>query len=348
MTPTLAPVATTILDTPSASWSGAYAVFQVRPSYSGPTVKARRSSDGATLDFYADRNGSFGTSLAGTGTPLTAWLNGTTGYVVVWYDQSGAGNHATQTDPNSQPIVDTVSKRIDFTAQGGQAFLNLPSGTVPEQTSYTVTAKHGQVNAHMGPVLFGGNCFSPPDSQNEVYRQANFFGVCNPAGTGPGSGDGYITGWFGDNMGIKGTYTPGNIVTYGYNGTARYVYVNGQSMGSEVSSGLWNGQSGNEKIGKDCWYSPRTCYLDGQLYFLHVFKRNLTLSDQAVVEGGISPGTMSVCILVHSCAQSLRRRAHARTHTNRYTHTHTLPSIHPSLPRCCHMPLHRTDIFLLR
>jgi hypothetical protein len=55
-------------------------------------------------------------------------------------------------------------------------------------------------------------------------------------------------------------------------------------MGSESASG-WNGQIGQESIGKDSYSN----YLNGQLYFLHIFKSSLTLNDRAIVEGGISP-----------------------------------------------------------
>jgi len=120
-------------------------------------VQVRRGTDGATLDFYADRNGSLGTSLSGTGTPLISWLDGATGHVSVWYDQSGAGHHATQTDPNLQPILDAANQLVDFSVQSGQAFMNLPDGTVPQMTPYTVTVKHGVINGGSCPTwLFGG------------------------------------------------------------------------------------------------------------------------------------------------------------------------------------------------
>jgi len=58
-------------------------------------------------------------------------------------------------------------------------------------------------------------------------------------------------------------------------------------MGSAPASG-WNGQPGNEVIGKDAGRASASDNFNGQLYFLHIFKSSLTQSDRAIVEGGIS------------------------------------------------------------
>lgn len=81
----------------------------VNPFYTGPLFNIRRSSDNATSDFYSDVSQSFvGTTSTG-GTTLTAWLNGATGYVTKWYDQSGNGNHATQATNANQPNMSVQS-----------------------------------------------------------------------------------------------------------------------------------------------------------------------------------------------------------------------------------------------
>ena len=60
-------------------------------------------------DFYADRLGNLLTAPV-TGQPLANWLGGATGYVTTWYDQSGAGNHATQATAANQPIITKATK----------------------------------------------------------------------------------------------------------------------------------------------------------------------------------------------------------------------------------------------
>jgi hypothetical protein len=85
---------------------GAYAAFCVSSSYTGATMTVRKDSDNVTSDFYADAYGNLGTALNGTGTSINSWLGSATGYVSEWYDQSGKGNHATQTTTTQQPGID--------------------------------------------------------------------------------------------------------------------------------------------------------------------------------------------------------------------------------------------------
>lgn len=102
--------------------SGAYAAYRVSTLYIGPTMTVRRSSDNVTSDFYADPYGQLGTTINGTGTSLESWLNNVTGFVTQWYDQSGKGNHATQTTSANQPRIDYINHRLDFTTNSGAAF----------------------------------------------------------------------------------------------------------------------------------------------------------------------------------------------------------------------------------
>lgn len=71
---------------------GMYSVKLVNSNYAGPVVSVKRASDSATLDFYSDLAGNLKDS---TGTMYAAWIGSSTGQVMTWYDQSGAGRHAT-------------------------------------------------------------------------------------------------------------------------------------------------------------------------------------------------------------------------------------------------------------
>src|SRR4029079_7977665 len=53
---------------------GAYSLTRLSSTYTGPTIKLRRTSDGAVTDFYADMGGKLGTGLDGTGTSVSSWL----------------------------------------------------------------------------------------------------------------------------------------------------------------------------------------------------------------------------------------------------------------------------------
>ena len=77
--------------------SGAYGLNLLNSSYTGPTLKIRRSSDNTLSDFTADVKGVLRNT---SGTLYSSWIGASTGYIDTWYDQSGTGNHATSPDTN--------------------------------------------------------------------------------------------------------------------------------------------------------------------------------------------------------------------------------------------------------
>jgi hypothetical protein len=73
----------------------AYATRKVVAAYAGDCLRLRRSSDDAESDF-----GFSGDDLDTAA--IATWLSAATGYVVTWYDQSGNGHDATQSDATKQ------------------------------------------------------------------------------------------------------------------------------------------------------------------------------------------------------------------------------------------------------
>jgi Concanavalin A-like lectin/glucanases superfamily len=123
--------------------SSAAGLFSLR-AVSGVTarsVQVVRSSDSAVQDFYADRVGNLLTAPV-TGQSLSRWLGGATGYVATWYDQSGNGNHVSQSTQAVRPTIGTGV--ITFT--GTQWFSNAAttggclSACIGKLTKYTYTA----------------------------------------------------------------------------------------------------------------------------------------------------------------------------------------------------------------
>lgn len=247
---------------PNTTCHGAYAAYRVSTSYTGPTMNIRRSIDNATSDFYASPHGQFGTTVNGAGTSLESWLGASVAYVVTWYDQSGKGNHATQATTSQQPIFDVIDYRVDFTS--GNSFFNLPSGTVPQNVAYTVTMKHNTIASTSGCWL-GAGLF--------VTNQANNFRR---------SVDRYVNYWYGNDFyGNDTVYNAGNTVTYAYDGSYSYIYVNGTPQGvSPIRSG-WNGQAGNEFIGRN---SAGGEYFTGEMYNLFIFKSYLETNERNHIE----------------------------------------------------------------
>lgn len=81
----------------------AYSIRQLSSSFTSPIILVRRSLDGAEQGFTeAEIN---------DGT-LTTWLNGTAGFVVTWYDQSGNGFDASIASASAQPRLANASGNL--------------------------------------------------------------------------------------------------------------------------------------------------------------------------------------------------------------------------------------------
>ena len=104
-------------------FGGASAAFSLRDIGANGTrvVTVRRDSDNATEDFSAEQI---------TNGALAAFVgSGNNGYVNTWYDQSGNGNHATQSDTSEQPqIVDNINgvlDQLDFFGDNLRRYLDI-------------------------------------------------------------------------------------------------------------------------------------------------------------------------------------------------------------------------------
>lgn len=86
-----------VLDDKLDNISFAFSMRLVHSDYTGPLVRLRRVSDNAEQDFCAGQNDIVDIDLINT------WRGGANVFVVTWYDQSGLGRNATQTDTNRQP-----------------------------------------------------------------------------------------------------------------------------------------------------------------------------------------------------------------------------------------------------
>lgn len=254
-----------------ASLNGAYSIKSVFSTYTGPVVQIRRSSDSAIIDFYsdADTNGNLNTS---SGVDYISWLNGATGYVTIWYDQSGKGYHAQQSNVAIQPTVDYTNKVVDFTANGGLSYLQTTPGLVPMKYTYTVCTKHGVIGNLGGGLLGSGQ--QSTNKANNFRRDGSTY-------------NNYW--WFNDLNG--GSYTDDSIVSwvFGTKGTSQaqtsgttLLYVNGSNQTSGFRSG-WNGTYGTyDYIGSTILTGSET--LNGTMSFLTVFKAALSDTDRGIVE----------------------------------------------------------------
>lgn len=87
----------------------ALSIRRIIQGYTGPIISVRNSSDATNTsqDFYTDELQSYLTTGPNkTGSAYSTWIGANTGYITKWYDQSGKGNHATNSANNTtQPII---------------------------------------------------------------------------------------------------------------------------------------------------------------------------------------------------------------------------------------------------
>jgi len=166
------------------SYPGASAAFSARKlssTYNGPCMRIRRNYDNSELDIgFANINGKWvidSPALMNFVTdPYGPWsftgglyqgVNGT-GYVVVWYDQSGNNNHAYQYTSNQQQGVVINGTRTALPDKNGvyqptpylhswfesmaKAPLNL-SSTIPIKTAFTLGQVFNQTSINY--IFFG-------------------------------------------------------------------------------------------------------------------------------------------------------------------------------------------------
>lgn len=261
------------MSTYTSTANGMYSVKWVNIAYTGPIFNFRRSSDNATSDFYASGDGVLGTSIGGSGTSLTTWLNGATAYVVKWYDQSTVGNHATQTTNANQPSYDTSANAVYFNGSSSN-YLNLPNGTVPYGNAvYTVVAKHGTlITSNNDSGILGSGV---PGSNN-----INSFGL--------GSNTKYINYWWGNDL-LSGNYAANNTVSWKYDGSKRYVYINGSAFSNINSSGR-NSSNLNNFIGMGD--TSNRNYINGRLFNIFVYSSVLSDTNRLSAESNIGVNAM--------------------------------------------------------
>jgi hypothetical protein len=140
-----------------------YALRKVSGSYQGPTVRVRRSTDGALADLYFDPKGRlrYGKDLSSGGSgripgesAFWGWLADAVPFVAVWYDQSGNSRDATQSTLANQPVLTYVENAWNIEFQGASEFLSLPDDLASIETITAVSKSAQSVNA-VGFILSG-------------------------------------------------------------------------------------------------------------------------------------------------------------------------------------------------
>ncbi len=127
------------------SCTTAFGLRRLIASYTGPVVRARRDSDNAYSDFFADESGLLTNA---SGTTYTDWLGTATGYLAKWYDQSGTGKDVGQGNAFWQPVLSTTKA---YPPAGMTADTSVLSGNRYGNGTYVVSASssnNGTSNQH--------------------------------------------------------------------------------------------------------------------------------------------------------------------------------------------------------
>jgi len=145
--------------------SGAYSSRLLSSAYSGPVMNIRNGSTNVSADFYSNATGVLTTEPNGQGQTLAQFLYANSiAFITTLYDQTGNGNHASQSNSNKQPFFNTIYQWIDFTNGG---FFNLSNGAYPfGNSAYTYVTKVGTlINTPDFYCPFGGG-YNTQDTAN--------------------------------------------------------------------------------------------------------------------------------------------------------------------------------------
>ena len=198
-------------------FSGAAAAYSVRClTANGPAalcMKVRRDSDDETKNIGFDSNGDLDTAA------IAAHCGSANGYVDTWYDQSGNGHHATQSDTTKQPQIYNGSSVI--TENGRPALDGNGSSTLSTGRNYASTfSAYAVVHA-------------PSDATGYTYSGTNERGLLTIPNFGGSAYRVQISSGTGLQVQPAGDAPAHNLVSAVYNGTSSTIH----HQGSLVASG---------------------------------------------------------------------------------------------------------------
>ena len=264
-----------------ASSVGAFSLRAINGT-TAKAVQVKRQSDNVTQDFWADRLGNLLTAPI-TGTPISTWLAGSTGNVVTWYDQSGAGQHMTQTTASLQPTINltTSPASIVFTGNGqtsGQYFQNTIPFTFNFGTNYQYSIR-AVVNNTVGGCLMSKGTSGITWTTNGQKKW--WLGTLNGGETTTGGypnlvgfGEGYVRGQSAITS-SKSSFTWASSafssVTLYENASSVTVNYNRASAKTDAGSYLYIGAGG------------QASYYNGNVYEIEIFSSTLGAADVTIM-----------------------------------------------------------------
>lgn len=142
-----------------------YSLRRAVPSYAGKCIRVRRTSDNAEQDIDFTASTGFLDEAA-----LTSFVGANSAYVTTWYDQSGNGYNATNTNAASQPqIVASGSVIKSRTGRPKIRFYYMElSASLPNNTTYYVSSgSWSDSQLYQITTESSGNTFIPSGKTNK-------------------------------------------------------------------------------------------------------------------------------------------------------------------------------------
>lgn len=225
----------------TSSAVGAFSLRAVKETTT-KVVQVKRSSDNATQDFWADRLGNLVT-VPMIGQTLQSWLGGSTGNVVTWYDQSGAGRNATGTQTT---IVQTSNVNQQWAVNPTNGGLSLSGGTFLNGTDFTITCTTKRLGTQDNDGVYGYGANAAWVSQASVpttYGANTRFGLVMPnaGSTDVRFNDSSFSAAFSSNANVVpssfvAATEPTVYTAVTLTNTTQRMYINGTANGVPIST----------------------------------------------------------------------------------------------------------------
>lgn len=250
----------------------AYSLRKLRSGYTGSAIQVKRSSDNTTQDIGFDSNGDLDT------TALSNFVGAGTGYVSIWYDQSGNGRNIQNTGTNSTKPRIVVSgttqvsgpnsrPAIKFTSSSNQRLNSASSyatvGTSISSTgeTFAVVVQEQNADDHTGCTVGHG-------TDSGVNRYGLFLGL---SGTYDADLGNYNTRrvTVAEPAGVGGEHA--NIIVYDDGVSEQKIIRNGTTLvtGSNTAEPV----SVNRRMYIGCW-GQVTLFFDGYIQEVIIWPSN--------------------------------------------------------------------------
>jgi hypothetical protein len=255
--------------TAGAPSAAAFSLRKLTSTYSGSAIRVRRSSDNNQQDIAFNGLGRLDT------TALKTFVGSSSGYITIWYDQSGFGKHASQATNAKQPRIVNAGT-VDL--QNGKPAI-IFSGAQNLQTSLTGVQASTGGNITTANIVFKNNTANTGILSNGDGG-TNRYTILAPWGDGntyfdlgnAGSG-GRLTGAL--------TWTNMSVGTFQRNNTQANIWKNGLSILSSSTLSTTVTSTNSMFIGS---YDATNYYINGAMAELIVFPSALSTADRQTLE----------------------------------------------------------------